>query len=270
LKRFILIILLCSFAGKLLSFDVRLYDLFAPPSAPFASSFKQLENPAYLKWIIDNLDRLAHKDRRNLKVFRLRNIYTFLYWYVLPPDKKEKAVKLGLKFSEETTSLFPRDPDGWLWKGSFLGLYGLMKGVLNVLNLAPRGLSYLLKAYKLDKTYLHGEPAIVLAKTLYKLPHFPVSYGDPEKARKLLSEAISIDPDFPYGYVDLAELEAYEGNTLAALSYLTRLDDLHPRSWYAKIVYHWTLKVLPFFREQISKVKWHRYRNDFFDIPVTK
>ncbi len=249
------------------SINLHYIDLFRSPDKGDNYLITKLHSPEYVRDIIKKINALLEKNPDNRKLYRLRNIYTFIYWWVLPHEKKMEAVKMGLKFSLESVKRFPDDPDGWLWKGSFLGLYGLLKGVINTLHLAPEGISALMKSYKLNRKYLHCEPAIVLGKTLYKLPPFPVSYGDRHKAQNLLLEAVRTDPDFPFGYVDLAEFENDRGDYALALSYLSKISSINPHSLYAEIMLAWTKEVLPVMQSEIKEKKWSTLRDDFFLIP---
>src|SRR5579883_230296 len=53
------------------------------------------------------------------------------------------------------------------------------------------------KARGIDAKFDHGGPARLLGALYAKAPAPPISIGDPDKAVKLMQEALQIDPAFP-------------------------------------------------------------------------
>ncbi len=273
MKYFLGLLLFFIFIPSIFSFDTEMYDVFKPSSSSFVSlSF--LDNPGHLKWITYQFNKLIDKQRAEgkksaRKLYRLRNIYLFLYWQLCNnPTEKLSTINKGIQYAIETIKAYPDDPEGWLRRGIFIGLLALQQGILNSLSVAPAIIKYLTKAYKLDKTYLDSEPTIVLGKTLYKLPPFPISYGDKKKAHMLLEEVLNSAPSFPYLYVDLAEFELSEGNRKKAFYYLDQIKGLRPDNWYGKIAYHWTMNLLPRIRRAFNSPNWNIYRFDLFTLPL--
>ena len=75
---------------------------------------------------------------------------------------------------------------------------------------------------KIDPTALNGSAYTSLGTLYYRVPGFPVGFGDHDKARKLLQEALKINPngiDPNYFYADFL---VKEGEHAAALPYLEK------------------------------------------------
>ncbi len=273
MKKLIWILFFYLIGVSLNAFDVEMYDVFKPASEKFAS-FTAIDNPKHLKWVVSQFNQLIEEkkekgEKADVKLYRLRNIYLFLYWQLCrDPKEKLATINRGIKYAVETIKAYPEDPEGWLRRGIFIGLLALQQGVLNSLSVAPAMIKYLSKAYDIDKAYLDAEPAIVLGKTLYKLPPFPISYGNKKKAHKLLMEALQLAPDFAYLYVDLAEFELSEGNRKKAFYYLDRIKNLHPKDWYSRIAHHWTMILMPQIRKAFNDPNWSIYNFDLFTLPL--
>jgi len=254
---------------ELLSFQWQAYDLNRPLTEQITPSIKNLENVNYVKRVINKFSLAISKSPENIRLYELRNLYTYILWYISPKgEMRFNVIKQGLRFSQETVRKFPDSPDGWLFKGSFLSFYGLGKGVLNSLYIAKDLIDIFRKSYKLDKTHLCAQSVLALGTTFYLLPHFPVSFGNTNLAKKYFMEAIIINPNFPYGYVHMAEVEASEGNIERALNYLLRLRNITPTTWFQQFTYKWALKALPAMEKELKKEKWDKYHFNFFDVPI--
>ena len=137
-------------------------------------------------------------------------------------DSRERA----LESLEVTASdLAARNPDraeALIWKGIVESTHAGAKGGLGALSLARKARASLEAALELDPTSLEGSAYTSLGTLYYKVPGFPIGFGNRDKAEELLRKALEInpngiDPNFFYG-----ELQYERGNYAEALRSLER------------------------------------------------
>jgi tetratricopeptide (TPR) repeat protein len=127
------------------------------------------------------------------------------------------------------TQRFPNRAEPLVWEGIVLSSYAGAKGGLGALGLAKRSRERLLSALKIEPAALNGSAYTSLGVLYYKVPGFPVGFGNHDKAREFLNEALQINPDgidpnFFYG-----ELLFEEGDYARALQYLQKAQNAAPR-----------------------------------------
>lgn len=82
-----------------------------------------------------------------------------------------------------------------IWEGIIISSLAGEKGGLSALGLAKRARALYEQAIALDPTALQGSAYNSLAVLYYKLPSWPISFGDNKKAGELLSRALELNPD---------------------------------------------------------------------------
>lgn len=82
-----------------------------------------------------------------------------------------------------------------IWQGIVLSTWAGVKGGLGALSLAKQARESLEVALKLDPAALEGSAYTSLGTLYYKVPGFPIGFGDHKKARQLLEAALKINPD---------------------------------------------------------------------------
>ena len=82
-----------------------------------------------------------------------------------------------------------------IWEGIIVSSFAGEKGGLGALGLAKRARTLYEQAIALDPTALQGSAYNSLAVLYYKLPPWPISFGDKKKAGELLTRALELNPD---------------------------------------------------------------------------
>ena len=242
------------------------YDMRRSINEPLCINIKKLEDPRFLTSTLNKISRAIKRDPRNKLLHSLRFQFGLFLWDVLPPEKKGDFARIAIKWADEEIKYLPDIGDGWAAKGMFLGAYGLSKGPLNVLYFADDEERYLLKAYRLGDRWIRSFAAGLLGLFYFKLPPFPMSIGDIEKARKYLIEAIEMEPGNIYFKIFYAEVLSYTGQIDKAMEIIRSLPDLQPRRWYEKVIYIWTMRTYPTIVEMIKsgiRGKYDKYKYDF-------
>ncbi len=252
---------------NLYAFNPEMYDLNRPLSKKINVDLKKIEDPIYVAGIIKKLNDEIAKSPEDARLYFLRNMYFYILWDISPISKKAAISKIALKYAVKTSQLFPESPDGWTFRAIFLGTYGISKGVLNALSVARDMRIYALKAYKIDKSYFYAQPPQLLGRLYFKLPSFPVSFGDLDKARKYLYEAYKLAPGYAHVYMYIAELEASVGNIKKAEEFLDKLPGIKVHTYFESLIKEWTLRTLPKARRML-KERLDRYNYDFLVDPM--
>jgi len=144
-------------------------------------------------------------------------------------DARAQAFDQLEKRAEKFTQQHPGRAEALIWEAIIESSYAGAKGGLGALGLAKEARGNLEAALKLNPNALDGSAYTSLGTLHYKVPGFPVGFGDHDKARKLLKKALEInpngiDPNYFYG-----EFLYEEGEYAQALQYLDKAAKAAPR-----------------------------------------
>jgi tetratricopeptide (TPR) repeat protein len=93
------------------------------------------------------------------------------------------------------TALHPDRVEVWIWSGMIQATLASAGTGINSLNAATAARIDLERALALDPEAMEGAAYTTLGALYYKMPGWPVGFGDREKAEKLLRLALKISPD---------------------------------------------------------------------------
>ena len=137
-------------------------------------------------------------------------------------DARAQAFDALEKRAEAFTQQHPGRAEALIWEGIIESSYAGAKGGLGALGLAKEARGNLEQALEIDPGALDGSAYTSLGTLYYRVPRFPVGFGDDDKARKLLLKALELNPngiDPNYFYADFLY---EEGEYVDALKYLRR------------------------------------------------
>ncbi len=135
-----------------------------------------------------------------------------------------QTVALG-KLAKDANALVKRYPDQaepLLWQGIVVSEQANRANFLHKLGLAKRAHNILERAYAINPRAANGGAAMSLAVLYYKVPGAPIGFGDKDKARRLLKEALALDPDGLDSNYFYADFLLDQGEKAAARSYLLK------------------------------------------------
>ncbi len=124
---------------------------------------------------------------------------------------------------------YPNRAEPLIWDGIIVSTLAGAKGGLGALSLAKDAKAMYEQALKLNPNALDGSAYNSLAVLYYKVPGWPIGFGDKAKAKELLDKAAAINPkgiDVNYFY---GEYLVETGKPADALPYLERALAAPPR-----------------------------------------
>jgi tetratricopeptide (TPR) repeat protein len=142
--------------------------------------------------------------------------------YQTPTAEREKRFEALVGKAHRLSESQPGRSEPLIWEGIVVSSLAGEKGGLGALSLVKQAKGLYEEAIKIDGTALNGSAYNSLGVLYYKVPGWPVAFGDKDKARELLQRALAldpkgIDPNFFYGEYLLESKQAPE-----AISYLER------------------------------------------------
>lgn len=115
--------------------------------------------------------------------------------YHTSKDAQEAAFKILVERGHQVTSAHANAPEALIWEAIILSGYAKAKGGLGALKQAEKARDLLLQAEKINPQALQGSAYTTLGSLHYKVPGWPIGFGDKKKARAYLEKALKINPD---------------------------------------------------------------------------
>ena len=134
--------------------------------------------------------------------------------YQTSENLQEAQFEALAKTAETITARYPNRAEPLIWEGIILSTWGGAKGGLGALSLVKQSRDRLEKALAINPMALDGSAYTSLGTLYFKVPGWPIGFGDDEKAEEMLTKALGINPDgidpnFFYGEF-LLEEERYQ------------------------------------------------------------
>ena len=115
--------------------------------------------------------------------------------YQLTGEQREKALQQTSVQAEKLVQQWPGRAEPLAWQGIALASWAGAKGGLGALGLAKQARDALLKSKQIDSKVLNGSIYTTLGSLYYKVPGWPIGFGDDDKARDYLLHALRLNPD---------------------------------------------------------------------------
>ena len=165
----------------------------------------------------------------NAELLSLQQAWAKVNYDTPAGDAREQAFEALEKRSEAFTQQNPRRAEALIWEGIIESSYAGAKGGLGALGLCKEARGNLEAALKINPTALDGSAYTSLGTLYYKVPGFPVGFGDHDKARQLLRKALELNPDGIDPNYFYAEFLYEEGEYAQALQHLDKAARAAPR-----------------------------------------
>ena len=145
-------------------------------------------------------------------------------FYRLPTDKQAPQLETFLSRARELTRQHPEAAEPLLLQALVLCSLAAVDGGFGALGKVSEARDAVIKALKLDPVAMEGSGYVILGNLYYRLPGWPISFGDNKLARANLETAIRLFPDeldTNYFYGDFL---LQEGKFQEALPHLEKAD----------------------------------------------
>jgi tetratricopeptide (TPR) repeat protein len=130
--------------------------------------------------------------------------------YQASESEQEKLYEALAAKADAVAAHYPGKAEPLVWEGIIYSTWAGAKGGLGALSLAKESRAQLEAALAIDPTALQGSAYTSLGTLYFKVPGWPIGFGDRDKAEELLKQALvinpdGIDPNFFYGEFLLEE-----------------------------------------------------------------
>ena len=149
--------------------------------------------------------------------------------YQTPAAEREKRFEALAAKARKVSETYPGRAEPLVWEGIIVSSWAGERGGLGALGLVKQAKALYEAAIAIDGNVLDGSAYNSLGVLFYKVPGWPVGFGDKAKAKELLQKALAlnpkgIDPNFFYGEY-LVEVRQPD----QAVAYLERALQAPPR-----------------------------------------
>ncbi|HEY0907207.1 MAG TPA: hypothetical protein VGE17_08390 [Methylophilus sp.] len=117
--------------------------------------------------------------------------------YQTAKDQQEASFKALAEQAHTLTAHYPDASDAMIWEAIVLSGYAKSMGPMhpiNALKAAEQARDLLLNSVKLNPQAQHGSAYTTLGSLYFRVPGWPVGFGDKKKAREYLENALQINP----------------------------------------------------------------------------
>lgn len=114
--------------------------------------------------------------------------------YQVEVDKRVDALTDLADEAREAAQAQPGNAEVLIWKGIIVSSLAGEKGGLGALGLAKEAKASLEEALTIDENALSGSAYTSLGTLHHKVPAWPIGFGSDKKARKLLEQALAVNP----------------------------------------------------------------------------
>ncbi|MDN3575232.1 hypothetical protein QWZ03_00395 [Chitinimonas viridis] len=146
--------------------------------------------------------------------------------YSLSGEAQEQAFA---RLVQETETVGTQDLPMLTWKGIINSSYAGAKGGLGALKYAKEAKAAFEAVIARDPATLNGSALTSLGVLYYKVPGWPIAFGDDQKALALLKRGLAANPDGIDSNYFYAEYLLEQGDKAGARQYLTKARMAVPR-----------------------------------------
>jgi tetratricopeptide (TPR) repeat protein len=133
-------------------------------------------------------------DTTDAEVHRLQSTWEAIKFGVPEGDAQTAKMNALGEDADAVAARFPDRPEVLIWDGIITSERASMASAFSALGLAKRARDILEQAYKMAPAKLDAGATTSLGVLYYRVPGFPIGFGDSAKARQLLEQAVKLAP----------------------------------------------------------------------------
>lgn len=149
--------------------------------------------------------------------------------YTMEGDAQEEKFEGLVKQADEVIAEYPNAAEGFIWRGIIKSSFAGAKGGLGAMTLAKASKSDLEQAILLNGEALSGSAFTSLGTLYFKVPGWPIGFGDDDKAKEFLEKALTINPDGIDSNYFYASFLSEDDQYSEAEKYLLKAQNAAPR-----------------------------------------
>ncbi len=149
--------------------------------------------------------------------------------YLLEGNRQTDEMSALIDSCNSVTALQPDIAEGYIWCGIVKSTYAGMASSLSAMKYAKAARKDLERAIELDPAAMAGAAQTSLGTLYFKVPGWPIGFGDDEKAEQYLKKALAMNPDGVDPNYFYGDFMLEEGNYQQAVSYLEKAAAAAPR-----------------------------------------
>lgn len=115
--------------------------------------------------------------------------------YETSDDAQLKSFEQLLMTADDVVGTYPKQAEPLIWRGIIKSSYAGAKGGLGALSLAKSAKKDFEQALAIDDQALMGSAYTSLGTLYFKVPGWPLGFGDDEQAETLLKKALALNPN---------------------------------------------------------------------------
>ncbi|MDF1588448.1 MAG: hypothetical protein P1P93_04735 [Gammaproteobacteria bacterium] len=115
--------------------------------------------------------------------------------YTLKDKAQNQAFEELIQQADNVVNHNPKAAEAYIWRGIIKSSFAGAKGGLGAMSLAKSSKADLEHALSIDENALSGSALTSLGTLYFKVPGWPIGFGDDDKAQALLEKAIKINPN---------------------------------------------------------------------------
>lgn len=129
------------------------------------------------------------------EILRIQSTWENIKFKEKDADQQYKDIIALDKLADAVVAKYPSRAEPLIWDGIVTSESAGMASMFSALGLAKRARDLLLKAEKIDPSALDAGAPTSLGVLYYRVPGFPVGFGNKVTAAKYLKEALQLAPD---------------------------------------------------------------------------
>jgi tetratricopeptide (TPR) repeat protein len=134
-------------------------------------------------------------DAADAEVHRLQSTWEAIKFGVPEGDEQTKQMNALGDDADAAAAKFPDRPEVLIWDGIITSERASLASAFSALGLAKRARDILQNAYEMAPAKLDAGATTSLGVLYYRVPGFPIGFGDKAKARQLLEQAVKLAPN---------------------------------------------------------------------------